>query len=193
MGTAAAACFTPALAQANRPHLFSGLTDVRASQAAGEPVLFQPEPGKHVVALFMTAQQSYISCGEDLAGIVQIMQYMGLEDRITPVVIMPNAQNQSDPTDSRNLNSIWANPDFRVLTGSLDEIQRVVGRIPRAFFEYDENRRIDGHTRDAFFFDENGDFWRSFRADSMFYSYRGQIGLHFGTCRRTWLGDLDCE
>lgn len=187
----AAVNFSPSamMAQEQR-HILSNLTSLRSPDLAP----FVPAPDKHIIALFMTVQQSYISCGEDLLGIRQIIDYMGLQDRVTPVVIMPSARLQTDPQDSRNFDSIWSGyTDFEILTAPIEELEQITAQTDGAFYDYDDQGRIRGHTRQAIFFDPNGNQVGNFRADSLYHSYFDRINRIFQQCRRNMIGLPVCR
>ena len=105
-----------------------------------------------LVAVFMTAQQMYSSCGElFLYANAEVEEIQGGSRNIEKVMIMPPRVNQSHPSEDRNLGSARAS-DFKILTAdiqtTLDVSRQIAGRPVFAF----ENGKITGHSQKAFFY-----------------------------------------
>lgn len=105
-----------------------------------------------LVALFMTAQQMYSSCGElFLYGDAEVREIKGGERNIEKIMIMPPLQNQPHPSETRNIGSAKAS-GFKVLTAdlqtTLDISRSIAGRDVFAV----ERGKITGHSQKAFFY-----------------------------------------
>ena len=134
--------------QQSPDHPFSGLVDMKT----GQP--YCPSSDKFSLALFMTQQQSYPSCGGAFIGVYQGITLLNAGNQIEPVIIMPRATEQSDPDDRRNL-SRAEQMGFKILTGDLEEIQRAAKQLGTAF-ETNDKGQVSGHSLDAFFLTPSG-------------------------------------
>lgn len=105
-----------------------------------------------LVALFMTAQTMYASCGELFLYVdAEVDEIRGGSRNIDKVMIMPPRSSQLSSTDNRNVDSAKAS-GFTVLTADLNTVLDVSGRIAgRSVFAVDGGK-ITGHSQKAFFY-----------------------------------------
>ncbi len=147
----AAQCFLSGsvFAQTNR-HPFESLIDIETGQ------YFKPNSEKFSLVIFMTAQQSYPSCGGAFLGVRQVIMDMGVNNNIEPILIMPRIGDQQDPHDHRNLAQAKSyDVNFRILTGSLLDIKNASAGVG-AFFKINAADKVYGHTLDAYFLTPSG-------------------------------------
>ncbi len=139
------------------PHPLSPLLDIETGQH------FTPRENVFNVALFMTAQKSYASCGEAFLGmdfIVGRASKNALE--IKPVLVIPKISDQTDPDNRENLSWAQNAENFTILTGSLRDV-RVAAAHYDAIYEF-ENGKVSGHTLDGFMLSPSGE--QLFRHDA---------------------------
>ncbi|MAE50490.1 MAG: hypothetical protein CMH27_01630 [Micavibrio sp.] len=187
--SAVAACaFVPSsmlLASENVGHPFAALINPDTGRR------FEPQGGKFVLALFMSAQESYPNCGASFIGMYQTLSDSEWADHIEPVLIMPKISDQSNPKDIRNLQRAKSFPTpYTILTGDLADIVRA-SRDVGAFFEFDENGKVSGHTLDAFLLTPAGKMVFHHRADDNFKMVE-LVDKAVGHCKRHFLGVPIC-
>ena len=114
-----AASALPAVAACDSPHKFARL------KYRGTDRLFRPNPNKFGLVLFMTAQDVNPSCGEAFAGVQNLMGLLGVyQQKIQPILVVPESKYQPDPHNDRNLRSAKASKvDFDILEGDIDDIR----------------------------------------------------------------------
>ena len=116
-----------------------------------------------LVALFMTAQQMYTSCGElFLYSNAEVSEIRGGERNIEKIMIMPPLQNQPHPSETRNIGSAKAS-GFRVLTADLQTTLNISRAIAGRDVFAVESGKITGHSQKAFFYNLRDD--KSFEFD----------------------------
>lgn len=128
--------------------------------ATGRP--FQTDKPS-LVAVFMTAQRMYISCGElFLYGRAEVDEIRGGRRNIETVMVMPPIENQLHSSERDNIGSAQAS-GFKILTADLDTTislsRQMAGRRVFAL----EDSKITGHSQKAFFYNINDG--RSFEFD----------------------------
>lgn len=140
----AAAC--PALVQANTGEAL--LSKLKHDDTGRSFVPSKPS----LVALFMTAQTMYASCGElFLYADAEVDEIRGGTRNIDKVLIMPPRSAQLSPSENRNVDSARAS-GFTVLTADLNTVLDVSNRIAgRSVFAL-EGGKISGHSQKAFFY-----------------------------------------
>lgn len=129
-------------------HPFSVLQDMQT----GQP--YRPSPDRFSLVLFMTAQQSYPSCGGAFIGVSQGIKQLDADHQIQPVIVMPRLVDQANYDDQRNLYSAQQ-MGFTILTGNLEDIQNAAMAMDTAF-EVNNHGKANGHSLDAFFLAPNG-------------------------------------
>ena len=172
---AAATAFVPqSVWGQSRAHPFEKLIDVKAERR------FSPEPDTYTLALFMTAEQLYPSCGEAFLCVHYVKQQLPNPDKIQPVVVMPKTTDQTNPQDRRNFNRAW-NSDlgFKVLTGELHDVQNAAQQYG-AFFKTRQGKVIE-HSLDIVFMTPSGE--KLFQADTgNFYLVEKTINELLNAC-----------
>lgn len=143
LASAFAASIMPLSAQAS--------PDLRRLRDYDTGATFVPDKPS-LVALFMTAQQMYSSCGElFLYGDAEVSEIRGGERNIEKIMIMPPLQSQPHPSETRNIGSAKSS-GFKVLTAdlqtTLDISRTIAGRDVFAV----ERGKITGHSQKAFFY-----------------------------------------
>lgn len=105
-----------------------------------------------LVALFMTAQTMYASCGElFLYADAEVEEIRGGSRNIDKVMIMPPRSAQLSPAENRNVDSAKAS-GFKVLTADLNTVLEVSRAMAgRDVFAVDGGK-ISGHSQKAFFY-----------------------------------------
>ena len=104
---------------------------------------YRPDPQKFTLAVFMTAQQNYASCGEAFIGVRELISMLGAQDKIDPILVMPRSADQPDPSDLRNLAKAQQYK-MRVLTGALPDVLAAAYAVG-ASFQIDSQRKVVGH------------------------------------------------
>ncbi|NCT40389.1 MAG: hypothetical protein GW778_01845 [Alphaproteobacteria bacterium] len=164
---AAASNVSPSHAQ-SRSHPLSQLIDINTGRN------FEPQLDRFSVALFMTAEQRYPSCGAAFIGIQGVIDWVSSSAPLQPVLIMPKFKNQPDPSRRENLASVtdtYANLNFTILTGELDQL-RDVSEVYGDPFTFDNARSVvSDHTLDAFLLKpQSGGVLLRYRADDYYNS-----------------------
>ena len=160
----AASSFLPSLVLAqSSAHPFARLINPDTGH------LYEPQAGKFTLAMFMSAQESYPSCGGAFIGVHQALAYMRRPDKVQPVIVMPKISDQSNTNDYRNLQRAKSSEvDFTILTGDLGDVLAAADMVDGAFFERDNNGKVSGHTLDAFFLTPSGRMIFHHRAEDNF-------------------------
>ncbi len=127
-------------------HPFAALKDL----ATGDN--FVPDPQKFTLALFMTAQKFYPSCGSAFMTAQIVVES---HSRVQPVLVMPKVSDQPDRNDLTNLTAAMNSPaGFKILTGELSQVQ-AAARALGAEFTF-SGTKVDGHPQQAFFLTPSG-------------------------------------
>lgn len=128
---------SPGKAIAAPYHLFANLIDL------GTERNYQPHAQKFTLAVFMTAQKYYASCGESFLGIKQIIGEQARYGEIDPVLVMPRLADQLDPSDRQNLAKAQ-DYNIRILTGPLPDVLAAAHSVG-ASFQVDVRGKVAGH------------------------------------------------
>lgn len=105
-----------------------------------------------LVALFMTAQTMYASCGELFLYVdAEVEEIRGGSRNIDKIMIMPPRSAQIDQGDDRNIGSARAS-GFNVLSSDLNTVLDVSRQIAGRDVFAVENGMITGHSQHAFFY-----------------------------------------
>lgn len=159
-----------------RQHPFAGLMNVNTVSR------FQPDPHKFSMVLFMTAQQSYPSCGDTFLGVVQLISALNAYHDIEPIIVMPRAKDQKNPNDQRNASRATHTYDgnlrFTILTADLDRVQQAARSVGTSF-STDRHGKVDGHSLDAFFLSPEGECLYSSRAANLPYNDAASLTRRF--------------
>lgn len=127
---------------------------------------FSPRENVFNVALFMTAQKSYASCGEAFLGMDHIVGRASKNTlQIKPILVIPKISDQTDPDNRDNLSRAQKAGNFTILTGSLRDVRAAAAHY-NAIYEL-ENGKVSGHTLDGFMLSPNGA--QMFRHDARDY------------------------
>lgn len=144
---------------------------------------YEPQSGKFALALFMSAQESYPSCGGAFIGIYQTLAYSQWSNYIEPVLVMPKISDQSNKDDIRNLRRAKSfDTAYTILTGDLPDVLRASESVG-AFFELNSQGKVNGHTLDAFLLTPSGNMIFHHRADDHFTMVE-MVDKAIGKCQR---------
>src|SRR5690606_9947772 len=99
-------------------HPFAKLVDIDTGRT------FQPVPNAFNLTLFMTAQQSYPSCGAAFLSVQYVRDTLPDAGSMRPILVMPKISDQMNPEDLRNLSTARSYGSYQILTGALEDVCR---------------------------------------------------------------------
>ena len=129
--------------------------------------------GRFALVLCMTAQKiPFTDCGAAFDGIKAALDACG-RDKVRPLLVMPNVQDQVDPNNRENLILVTTHYKstigFTILTGRTAEMRRVNSVFDRAF-DINANGKVERHSLDAFLLSTDGELLLRQRAEDFVFS-----------------------